>query len=201
MPIKRALLSVTDKTGLLDFALGLSQAGVELISTGGTAQALRQAGITVKDVALLTGFPEILDGRVKTLHPLVHGGILARRDLSQHVAQMAEHGIAPIDLVCVNLYLFRETIKKSGVSIEEAIENIDIGGPCLIRAAAKNFNHVTIVTDPGDYALILGEMKANQGGVSLSCRARLAGKAFRLTNIYDGAIADYLETQAANILD
>jgi phosphoribosylaminoimidazolecarboxamide formyltransferase/IMP cyclohydrolase len=197
IPIKRALLSVTDKTGIVDFALGLHQAGVELISTGGTAQTLRQAGIKVKDVAEITGFPEILDGRVKTLHPLIHGGILARRGLPGHVLQMADHGIEPIDLVAVNLYFFRETIKKSDSTIDDAIENIDIGGPCLIRAAAKNFNYVTIVTDPGDYPMILREIKDNRGEVSLPGRFRLAAKAFRLTNLYDGAIADYLEARTA----
>jgi phosphoribosylaminoimidazolecarboxamide formyltransferase/IMP cyclohydrolase len=193
--IMRALLSVTDKGGLVEFAKGLSEMGVALISTGGTAKALRQGGLTVADVAEVTGHPEMLDGRVKTLHPRIHGGILARRDDPSHRAQLAEHHIATIDLVCVNLYAFEATVAKPGCTLEEAVENIDIGGPCLIRASAKNHQDVAVVTDPADYAVILREMKDSGGQVSLATRRRLAAKAFRLTNRYDGAIADYLESQ------
>jgi phosphoribosylaminoimidazolecarboxamide formyltransferase/IMP cyclohydrolase len=194
--IKRALLSVTDKNGIVEFAQGLSRLGVELISTGGTAQTLRQGGVKVKDVAEVTGFPEILDGRVKTLHPRIHGGILARRGLNSHAEQMLAHNIAPIDLVCVNLYLFHEAINKADSTMAQAIENIDIGGPCLIRAAAKNYEWVTVVTDPADYAMVLKEIQDNQGKVSLSSRLQLAAQAFRLTHLYDGAIADYIQAQA-----
>ena len=196
--IMRALLSVTDKSGLADFAKGLSEMGVALISTGGTAAKLREAGLAVTDVAEVTGFPEMLDGRVKTLHPRVHGGILARRDDPKHREQLSEHHIATIDLVCVNLYAFEATVAKPGCTFEEAIENIDIGGPCLIRASAKNQHHVAVVTDPADYAVILEEMKQNDGFVSLETRMRLAAKAFRLTNQYDQAIADYLEARLKN---
>jgi phosphoribosylaminoimidazolecarboxamide formyltransferase / IMP cyclohydrolase len=191
--IMRALLSVTDKAGLVEFAKGLTELGVTLISTGGTAKALRAGGLNVTDVAEVTGFPEMLDGRVKTLHPRVHGGILARRDDPSHRAQLAEHHIAPIDLVCVNLYAFEATVAKEGCTFADAIENIDIGGPCLIRASAKNHNDVAVVTDPADYPAILAEMKASGGEVSLATRRKLAAKAFRQTNRYDGAIADYLE--------
>jgi phosphoribosylaminoimidazolecarboxamide formyltransferase/IMP cyclohydrolase len=191
--IMRALLSVTDKSGLVDFARGLAEMGVALISTGGTAAKLREGGLEATDVAEVTGFPEMLDGRVKTLHPRIHGGILARRDDPNHRAQLAEHHIAPIDLVCVNLYAFEATIAKEGCTFADAIENIDIGGPCLIRAAAKNQSGVAVVTDTADYGLILEEMKNNGGGISEETRKKLAAKAFRLTNRYDGAIADYLE--------
>src|SRR5579863_10220971 len=149
--IQRALLSVTDKTGLVEFARRLSALGIELVSTGGTAKLLRDSGITVKDISELTGFPEMLDGRVKTLHPKVHGGILHRREDPKHIAAVAEHGIAPIDMVVVNLYAFEKTAAKPGVALEELIENIDIGGPSMIRSAAKNFNDVAIVTSPTDY--------------------------------------------------
>ncbi|MGD9125078.1 MAG: IMP cyclohydrolase [Desulfarculaceae bacterium] len=193
--IMRALLSVTDKSGLAEFAQGLSQMGVTIISTGGTAKNLRESGLTVTDVAEVTGHPEMLDGRVKTLHPRIHGGILARRDDPNHRAQLAEHHMVTIDLVCVNLYAFEATVAQPGCTLEQAVENIDIGGPCLIRASAKNHNDVTVVTDPGDYDLILEEMRQNQGSVSPETRRRLAAKAFRLTNKYDGAIADYLEKQ------
>ena len=195
--IKRALLSVTDKSGLADFAKGLDQMGVSLISTGGTAAKLREAGLEVTDVARVTGFPEMLDGRVKTLHPKVHGGILARRDLASHLEQLKKHGIETIDLVCVNLYAFEKTIAQPDCTFENAIENIDIGGPCLIRASAKNHGGVAVVTDPADYPTILDEMQQNRGSVSLHTRKRLAAKAFRLTNKYDGAIADYLEKSPA----
>lgn len=194
--IMRALLSVTDKSGLAEFAKGLQEMGVSLISTGGTAKLLRESGCQVTDVAEVTGFPEMLDGRVKTLHPFVHGGILARRDDPKHRAQLAEHHISPIDLVCVNLYAFEATIAKNGCTFDDAIENIDIGGPCLIRAAAKNQKDVAVVIDPVDYPAILAEMGKSGGALSLATRKRLAAKAFRLNNQYDGAIADYLEGQA-----
>ena len=186
--IKRALLSVTNKSGLIEFATGLSQLGVSLLSTGGTAQVLREAGLNVTDVAQVTGFPEMLDGRIKTLHPRIHGGILARRDLPEHVRQMAEHGIEGIDLVCVNLYIFNETINKPGCTLEEAIENIDIGGPCLIRAAAKNHIHVAVVTDPADYTALLHIMRHNNGALPLATRQQMAAKAFRLTHLYGNRI-------------
>jgi len=190
--IRRALLSVSDKTGLVELARGLAAHGVELLSTGGTAAALREAGLTVKDVSEHTGFPEMLDGRVKTLHPLIHGGLLFRRDLPEHVTQAGSHGIAPIDLVVVNLYPFEQTVARSGVTREEAIENIDIGGPSMLRSAAKNHAAVTVVCHPGDYGAVLEEMNANDGATTLPTRERLAGKVFALTARYDGAIAAYL---------
>lgn len=190
--IKRALLSVSDKSQLLGFARGLQQLRVELLSTGGTAKALREAGIPVIEIADYTGFPEMLDGRVKTLHPKVHGGILGRRDLPEHVAAMTEHGIPGIDLVAVNLYPFRETVAKPGARLDEAIENIDIGGPTMVRAAAKNYGSVAVVTDPADYASLLAELRANGGAVGLATRFQLAKKAFSHTAEYDGAISNYL---------
>src|ERR1022692_4874817 len=165
-PIAQALLSVSDKTGLVDFARALDAMGVKLISTGGTAKSLADAGIPVTEVADYTGFPEMLDGRVKTLQPKVHAGILARRDLPEHVATLARHGIPTIDLVVVNLYPFAATVAKTGCTLEDAIENIDIGGPTMVRAAAKNHGHVAIVTDPADYSEILAEMQTNNGAVS-----------------------------------
>ncbi|MDR1396842.1 MAG: IMP cyclohydrolase [Desulfarculales bacterium] len=195
--IKRALLSVTDKSGILELARGLSRLGIELISTGGTAQTLRHGEVKVKDVAEVTGFPEILDGRVKTLHPRIHGGILARRGLKSHGEQMLAHNIVSIDLVCVNLYRFHEAATKADSDLAEAVENIDIGGPCLIRAAAKNCQWVTVLTDPADYPGILKELQDNQSRVSLPSRLKLAAKAFRLTQLYDGAIAEYMQAQAA----
>jgi phosphoribosylaminoimidazolecarboxamide formyltransferase/IMP cyclohydrolase len=194
MKIQRALLSVSDKTGLVDFARGLAVSGVELLSTGGTASALRQAGLTVKDVSEHTGFPEMLDGRVKTLNPLIHGGLLFRRDNPEHVKQAAAHGIAPIDLVVVNLYPFEETVAREGVTLEEAIENIDIGGPSMLRSAAKNYASVTVVCDPSDYPEVLREMDEHDGGTTLKLRERLAVRVFDLTARYDRAIADYLQT-------
>ncbi len=191
--IQRALLSVTDKTGVVEFARELAQTGVELISTGGTAKALREAGIAVKDISELTGFPEMLDGRVKTLHPKVHGGILHIRGNPEHLAAVREHGIQPIDMVVVNLYAFEKTAAKPGVRFEEVIENIDIGGPSMVRSAAKNFHDVAIVTAPGDYQGILAEMRANGGSLSLATRWRLAQKAFATTAAYDAAIASALE--------
>ncbi|MCB2188298.1 MAG: IMP cyclohydrolase [Deltaproteobacteria bacterium] len=191
--IMRALVSVTDKAGVTEFAKGLESHGVTILSTGGTAGKLRQGGVKVTDVAEVTGFPEMLDGRVKTLHPRIHGGILARRDDPNHRAQLSEHHIAPIDLVCVNLYAFEQTVSQEGCTLENAIENIDIGGPCLIRAAAKNHSGVAVVTDPADYQPILGEMAKTGGSLSLATRQKLAAKAFRLTAQYDAAIAHYLE--------
>ena len=160
-PVAQALLSVSDKSGLVEFARGLAAHGVQLLSTGGTAKALAEAGLAVTDVGSYTGFPEMLDGRVKTLHPKVHGGILARRDLPAHVAALREHGIPTIDLVVVNLYPFRETVAKPGCTLEDAIENIDIGGPSMVRAAAKNWPHVGVVVDPADYPAMLAELAAN----------------------------------------
>jgi phosphoribosylaminoimidazolecarboxamide formyltransferase/IMP cyclohydrolase len=190
--IQRALLSVTDKTGLVEFAKKLDGAGVELISTGGTAKLLRDSGIAVKDISELTGFPEMLDGRVKTLHPKVHGGILHRRENAGHRAAIAEHGIQPIDMVVVNLYAFEKTAAKPGVPFEELIENIDIGGPSMIRSAAKNFQDVAVVTSPADYDGIAQEI-AEDGGVSAATKWRLAQKAFATTAAYDSAIASTLE--------
>ncbi len=189
MKIERALISVSDKSGILEFARELASMGVEIISTGGTAKLLADNGVKVTEISDYTGFPEMLDGRVKTLHPKVHGGILGRRDLPEHVATMREHGIGNIDLVVVNLYPFRETIAKPGCTLEDAIENIDIGGPAMVRSSAKNHAHVAIVTDPADYAVVLNEM--NAGGVTQETRFSLAIKAFEHTAAYDGAIANY----------
>jgi phosphoribosylaminoimidazolecarboxamide formyltransferase / IMP cyclohydrolase len=196
--IQRAILSVTDKTGLVDFARTLSTLGVELISTGGTAKLLRDSGVAVKDISELTGFPEMLDGRVKTLHPKVHGGILHRREDPKHVAAVAEHGIAPIDMVVVNLYAFEKTAAKPGVAFEELIENIDIGGPSMIRSAAKNFHDVAIVTSPNDYNTIADELSRSGGTLSHETKWRLAQKAFATTAAYDSAIASTLECVPAN---
>ena len=196
--IQRAILSVTDKTGLVDFARKLTAMGVELISTGGTAKLLRDSGVAVKDISDLTGFPEMLDGRVKTLHPNVHGGILHRRDNPAHRSAVAEHGIAPIDMVVVNLYAFEKTAAKPGVGFEELIENIDIGGPSMIRSAAKNFHDVAVVTSPSDYASIADELARSEGGLSLATKWRLAQKAFATTAAYDSAIASTLERVPAD---
>jgi len=183
----RALLSVSDKTGLIELARGLHERGWELLSTGGTARALREANVPVRDVADVTQFPEMLDGRVKTLHPAVHGGLLARRDLPEHMAAIAEHGIAPIDLVVVNLYPFRQTASRVGVTPEEVIEQIDIGGPSMLRSAAKNFASVTTVVDPADYPSVLAAISAKDD--DLDFRRRLASKVFEHTAAYDAAIA------------
>src|SRR5580700_9359043 len=191
--IHRAILSVTDKSGLIDFARKLAALGVELVSTGGTAKLLRDSGITVKDISELTGFPEMLDGRVKTLHPKVHGGILHRREDSSHRASVAEHGIPAIDMVVVNLYAFEKTAAKPDVHFEELIENIDIGGPSMIRSAAKNFQDVAVVTSPTDYAAIADEMARSGGELSRETKWRLAQKAFATTAAYDSAIASTLE--------
>jgi phosphoribosylaminoimidazolecarboxamide formyltransferase/IMP cyclohydrolase len=192
--VRRALLSVTDKTGLVEFAKTLNELGVELVSTGGTAKALRDAGLAVKDVSDLTGFPEMLGGRVKTLHPMVHGGILHRREDPEHVAAVEEHEILPIDMVVVNLYAFEKTAAKPGVKFEEIIENIDIGGPSMLRSAAKNFEDVAVVSLVTDYGGIADEMRANGGGLSHKTRWRLARAAFATTAAYDAGIASTLES-------
>src|SRR5215475_11305267 len=191
-PVKRALLSVHDKTGVVEFARGLQALGVEILSTGGTAKLLRDSGVPVVDVSEVTGFPEMLDGRVKTLHPKVHGGILARRDVPAHMRALESHGIGPIDLVVVALYPFEQTVAKLGVGFDEVIENIDIGGPSMIRGAAKNHGAVGVVTDPSQYAAVLEELRSNGGALSDATRARLALEAFRRTAHYDAAIAHYL---------
>lgn len=196
--IQRAILSVTDKTGLVDFAHKLSGMGVHLVSTGGTAKLLRDSGIKVKDISELTGFPEMLDGRVKTLHPRVHGGILHRREDPKHRTAVAEHGIEPIDMVVVNLYAFEKTAAKPGVRFEELIENIDIGGPSMIRSAAKNFQDVAIVTSPVDYEAIANEMARSGGEISSETKWKLAQKAFATTAAYDAAIASTLEAVSTN---
>ena len=190
--IRRALVSVSDKSGVVDFCRSLAEFGVEIVSTGGTAKALAEAGVPVRAIDDLTGFPEMMDGRVKTLHPKVHGGLLARRDLPEHMAQAAEHGIEMIDLVCVNLYPFEETVARPGVTRDEAVEQIDIGGPAMLRSSAKNHAFVTVVTLPSDYDSILAEMAANDGATTLATRQRLAAQVFARTSEYDAAIAGYL---------
>ena len=192
-PIRRALLSVTDKSGLVEFAQALSSFGVELISTGGTAKALREAGLAVKDISELTDFPEMLDGRVKTLHPRVHGGLLYIRGNAEHEAAVAAHNIQPIDMVVVNLYAFEKTAAKPGVAFGHLIENIDIGGPSMVRSAAKNFEDVAIVTRAADYPALIEELKSNGGGLARATRWRLAKQAFALTAAYDTAIANTLD--------
>ncbi|MBM3908366.1 MAG: bifunctional phosphoribosylaminoimidazolecarboxamide formyltransferase/IMP cyclohydrolase [Gemmatimonadetes bacterium] len=194
MPL--ALLSVSDKSGVVDFARGLVARDFGLVSTGGTAKALRDAGLAVRDISEVTGFPEMLDGRVKTLHPVVHGGLLARRDLPEHMAVIAEHGIAPIDVVVVNLYPFRETAAKPNVAPEDVIEQIDIGGPSMLRSAAKNFAAVTVVVDPGDYSRVLDALSA--GVDQLALRRELAGKVYAHTAAYDSAIAAWFAQQAGD---
>jgi len=186
----RAIISVSDKAGVIDFAQNLSQLGFEIFSTGGTKKALAEAGVPVKSVSEITGFPEILDGRVKTLHPAVHGGILAKRDLPGHMEELARNNIEVIDLVAVNLYPFVQTVSKEGVTLDEALENIDIGGPTMIRAAAKNFPSVIVVVNPADYSLVLEKLRG--GGIELAERKRLAQKAFQHVAIYDTAISQYL---------
>ena len=196
--IKRALVSVSDKDGINEFAEALSDFGIEIVSTGGTAKALREHGLTVTDVADVTGFPEMMDGRVKTLHPNVHGALLALRDNDEHRTAMQSHGIEPIDLVVVNLYPFEKTIAKDGVTLEEAIENIDIGGPAMIRSASKNWRDVAVITDPRLYDEIIDEMKANGAALSLETRQRLATLAYTRTASYDLAISSYLANQLGN---
>lgn len=191
--IRRAVISVTDKNGIVEFARRLSGFGVHILSTGGTAKTLKDAGIKVTDVSQYTGFPEMMDGRVKTLHPKVHGGLLGRRDIPEHMKQMSEHGIDPIDMVVINLYQFDKAVAKPDCTFEDAIENIDIGGPSMIRSAAKNFGSVAVVTDPSDYNSIIKEMEENKGALSNDTRFRLARKAFSTTARYDTMISHYLE--------
>ena len=190
--VERALISLTDKSGIEDFAKALTEMGIEILSTGGTARKMRDNGIAVKDVSEFTGFPEMLDGRVKTLHPLVHGGILNQRENADHQQQCAEHGIKPIDIVAVNLYAFEKTVADPNCSLGDAIENIDIGGPTLLRASAKNFRDVTVIVDPADYEQVLAEIRAT-GNTTLKTRFKLAVKVFQLTSAYDTAIANWLE--------
>ncbi len=191
LPIRRALLSVSDKTGLIDRAKALDARGVELLSTGGSAKALREAGLKVKDVSEVTGFPEMMDGRVKTLHPKVHGGLLALRDDAGHVQAMTEHGIAPIDLLVVNLYPFEATV-AAGADYDTCIENIDIGGPAMIRAAAKNHAFVTVVTDVEDYERLIGDMDQHNGATCRKFRKKLAQIAYALTAAYDAAVSTWI---------
>jgi phosphoribosylaminoimidazolecarboxamide formyltransferase / IMP cyclohydrolase len=195
MKIQRALLSVSDKTGIVPFAKELAALGIELISTGGTARLLAEAGVKVVEISDYTGFPEMMDGRVKTLHPKVHGGLLHVRDNPEHVAQAKKHGIQPIDLVVVNLYPFEQTVAKPDVTLEEAIEQIDIGGPSMLRSAAKNYRSVTVVVDPADYEDVLQSLKDNDGETTLQLRERLGIKVFVTTSAYDGAIATFLNKE------
>ncbi len=195
-PITRALISVTDKGGIVEFGQFLAGHNVEILSTGGTAKILREGGVKVTEVSDFTGFPEMLDGRVKTLHPKVHAGILARRDLASHLEQMERQNLKFIDLVVVNLYQFDQAVAKPGCTLEDAIENIDIGGPTLLRAAAKNYQAVTVVVDPADYAHVMREMKLGKGATNLATRFALAKKVFKLTHEYDGAIYHYLVDKA-----
>lgn len=190
--IKRALISVSDKSGVVELAKALADMKVDILSTGGTARTLRQNGIEIMDVSDYTGFPEMLDGRVKTLHPKIHGGLLGQRENPEHVKTMAKHGIEAIDMVVVNLYPFEATVTEPGCTLEEAIENIDIGGPTMIRSAAKNYRDVTVVVDPGDYDDLIAELRENDGQISARTRFRLAKKVFQMTARYDGAISDYL---------
>src|SRR6201989_1838798 len=192
--VSRALLSVSDKTGLIEFARALAVRGVELVSTGGTAKAIADAGLKVRDVSELTGFPEMMDGRVKTLHPKVHGGLLAIRENAAHAEAMKTHGILPIDLLVVNLYPFEATVDK-GADFEECIENIDIGGPAMIRAAAKNHDDVAVVVEASDYQAVLDELAANNGATTLHLRRRLAAKAYARTAAYDAAISNWFAAQ------
>lgn len=195
--VKTALISVSDKTGVVEFAGKLSKMGVRIISTGGTAKQLSEAGIDVVGIESVTGFPEMMDGRVKTLHPKIHGALLSVRDNTEHASAMKEHGIEPIDLVCVNLYPFEATIAKKGCTLEEAIENIDIGGPSMLRSAAKNHKYVTVVTDPAQYPRVLEQMEKNGGAVNEKLRSDLARAAFSLTASYDAAISGYLNRRAS----
>src|SRR3954453_16990631 len=196
--ITRALLSVSDKTGLIEFARALSGHGIALVSTGGTAKAIADAGLKVRDVSELTGCPEMMDGRVKPLHPNVHGGLLAIRDNADHAKAMKDHGIAPIDLLIVNLYPFEATVDK-GAAYEDCIENIDIGGPAMIRAAAKNHDDVAVVVEPQDYQSVLDELAANMGATTLTLRRRLAAKAYARTAAYDAAISNWFSLQLKDV--
>ena len=190
--VERALISLTDKSGIDEFAKALAELGVEILSTGGTAKKIRDCGVAVTDVSEFTGFPEMLDGRVKTLHPLVHGGILNQRANPDHQQQCAQHGIRHIDIVAVNLYAFEKTVAQADCTLADAIENIDIGGPTLLRASAKNFQDVTVIVDPADYEQVLSEIRTT-GNTTLQTRFRLAVKVFQLTSTYDTTIARWLE--------
>ena len=190
--VSTALISVTDKSGIVEFARSLERLGIEILSTGGTARTLREGGIQVLDISEYTGFPEMMDGRVKTLHPKVHGGLLGRRDNQQDIQMMGIHGIKDINLVVVNLYQFEQTVAKEACTLEEAVENIDIGGPSMLRSAAKNFKYVTVIVDPSDYPKVLKEI-TESGETTLKTRFELAKKVFNLTWRYDRAISDYLE--------
>lgn len=192
--IERALISVTDKSGVEEFARALSEFGIQILSTGGTAKTMSSAGINIMEVSDFTGFPEMLDGRVKTLHPKIHGGILGLRSNPGHLKAMSDHNILPIDMVVVNLYAFEKTVADKNCTLENAIENIDIGGPTLLRAAAKNYPFVTVITDPADYSPVIEEMRQSGGSVSEKTNFRLARKVFELTNKYDGAISSYLSS-------
>ncbi|MDP3938814.1 MAG: bifunctional phosphoribosylaminoimidazolecarboxamide formyltransferase/IMP cyclohydrolase, partial [Deltaproteobacteria bacterium] len=201
MTVRRAILSVSDKRGLVEFARGLAGLGVSLLASGGTAKALKDAGLSVQEISDYTNSPEMLDGRVKTLHPKIHGGLLGLRDNPDHMSAMAAHGIEPIDLVAVNLYPFEQTIARPGVSLEDAIENIDIGGPSLLRSASKNHRSVVVLVDPGDYPRVLDEMRRGDGEVGEATRSALAAKAFAHTSRYDGLIAGYLGRLGAGAED
>jgi phosphoribosylaminoimidazolecarboxamide formyltransferase/IMP cyclohydrolase len=190
--VKRAIISVSDKSGVVELARELADMKVEILSTGGTARTLRESNIEIMDVSDYTGFPEMLDGRVKTLHPKIHGGILGQREKPDHVTTMAQHGIEPIDMVVVNLYPFEATVAKPNCTLEDAIENIDIGGPTMIRSAAKNYRDVVVVVDPADYEGLIAEMRKNDGRISAPTRFRLAKKVFHMTARYDTAITNYL---------
>jgi phosphoribosylaminoimidazolecarboxamide formyltransferase/IMP cyclohydrolase len=190
--ITKVIISVSNKAGVLECAQELSKFGVEILSTGGTAKSLRESGLAIKDVSEYTGFPEMLDGRVKTLHPKVHGGLLGRRSNPEHVSKMKEYNIDPIDMIIVNLYPFEETVAKKDCTLEDAIENIDIGGPTMLRSAAKNYEDVTVLIDPADYPKVIAEMKANNGVVSKATNFYLAKKVFQRTSQYDAAITRYL---------
>jgi phosphoribosylaminoimidazolecarboxamide formyltransferase/IMP cyclohydrolase len=190
--VSTALISVTDKSGIVDFARSLEGLGIEILSTGGTARTIRDGGVKVLDISEYTGFPEMMDGRVKTLHPKVHGGLLGRRDNQQDIQMMRIHGIKNINMVVVNLYQFEQTISREGCTLEEAVENIDIGGPSMLRSAAKNFRYVTVIVDPSDYPLVLKEIRES-GQTTLKRRLELAKKVFNHTWQYDRAISDYLE--------
>ena len=195
--IKRALISLSDKSGIIPFAKKLNNGGVAILSTGGTARLLRDNGIDATEVSDYTGFPEMMDGRVKTLHPKIHGALLGLRDNPEHIEAMQKHGIIPIDMVVINLYPFQQTISR-GCTLDEAIENIDIGGPAMLRSSAKNYKYVTVIIDPKDYDSVLSEMELNDGCVSEETNFRLAIKVFELTSQYDSMIATYLKEQIKN---
>jgi phosphoribosylaminoimidazolecarboxamide formyltransferase/IMP cyclohydrolase len=197
--IRRAIISVSNKKGVVEFAKALHAMGIEILSTGGTARSLRDAGVPVKDVSEHTGSPEMLDGRVKTLHPRIHGGLLSRRENPKDMEEIKKHGIDTIDMVVVNLYPFEETIAKSGVTFDEAIENIDIGGPAMLRSASKNFKDVAVIVDPSDYERVITEMRNRDGDLTQKTRLDLAKKVFRHTSRYDSVIAEYLTKATENV--